>query len=159
MLSIQANSDTRPTNGPWTGDRNYSTCAATDLKLTILPELIVMVGEKFAALNTKGFCGPISPPMIGSTSNSHAAVVEISRTTSFSAVPIPLSWNLWSAPLRQIKRKLSLLLCGYGISGVPLPGFSCPPLSRANVPISLNIPLPYLAEVLDWMKCDRRSTI
>jgi hypothetical protein len=47
----------------------------------------------------------------------------------------------------------------YGISGAALPGFSHPPLSWANLSISKNIPLRYLADMMDRMGCDPQGTV
>jgi hypothetical protein len=48
---------------------------------------------------------------------------------------------------------------GYGISGAALPGFSSPALSWANLPVSKNLPLRYLADMMDRMGCEPTGTI
>jgi hypothetical protein len=69
-----------------------------DMKIAISPESITLVGQLFTALNqtaqnlklshktpqTRG----ASPPMIGSTGNSYATVVNLDDMATFSAVPI-----------------------------------------------------------------------
>ncbi len=62
--------------------------AATELKLLISPESVKALGEYFSLLNTKSNGGPTTPPMIGSTSSSYAAIVELSSHVTFSAVPL-----------------------------------------------------------------------
>jgi hypothetical protein len=51
------------------------------------------------------------------------------------------------------------VLGGYGISGAALPGFSHPPLSWANLPVSKNIPLRFLSDMMDRMGCDPQGTV
>jgi hypothetical protein len=46
------------------------------------------------------------------------------------------------------------VLGGYGITNAPLPGFSHPPLSWANLPITQGIPLRYFAEMVTRMGCE-----
>jgi hypothetical protein len=46
------------------------------------------------------------------------------------------------------------VLGGYGITNAPLPGFSHPPLSWANLPITQDIPLRYLADITTRMGCE-----
>jgi hypothetical protein len=46
------------------------------------------------------------------------------------------------------------VLGGYGIPNAPLPGFSHPPLSWANLPLTQDVPLRYLAEITKWMGCE-----
>lgn len=46
------------------------------------------------------------------------------------------------------------VLGGYGITNASLPGFLHPPLSWANLPITQDIPMRYLAEIESWMGCD-----
>jgi hypothetical protein len=46
------------------------------------------------------------------------------------------------------------VLGGYGIANASLPGFSHPPLSWANLPITQDVPLRYLAEIVTRMGCD-----
>lgn len=53
--------------------------------LSITQDSIHMVGELFAALNTKSSTRS-SPPMIGSTSTSHATVINLDSMATFSAV-------------------------------------------------------------------------
>jgi hypothetical protein len=50
------------------------------------------------------------------------------------------------------------VLGGYGISGAALPGFSHPPLCWANLPVSKNVPLRFLSDVMDRMGCDKEGT-
>jgi hypothetical protein len=64
------------------------THAATDLKLPIPSESIETLGEQFASLYTKSTGSTTTPPMIGSTASSYAAIVELSSHVTFSAVPI-----------------------------------------------------------------------
>jgi hypothetical protein len=60
----------------------------TELRLSISEESVASVGDLFAALNGKPSQGT-SPPMIGSTANSHATVVNLENMATFSAVPKP----------------------------------------------------------------------
>jgi hypothetical protein len=46
------------------------------------------------------------------------------------------------------------VLGGYGISNAPLPGYSHPPLSWANLPTALDLPLRYLIDILTRMGCE-----
>jgi hypothetical protein len=51
------------------------------------------------------------------------------------------------------------VLGGYGISSAPLPGFSHPPLHWANLPITQNVPLRYLSDMLENMGCAPEGTL
>lgn len=51
------------------------------------------------------------------------------------------------------------ILGGFGITHAPLPGFSHPPLCWANLSTIQNVPLRYLADVLDRMGCDPRGIV
>jgi hypothetical protein len=46
------------------------------------------------------------------------------------------------------------VLGGYGITNASLPGFSHPPLSWANLPITQDVPLRYLADVATRLGCE-----
>jgi hypothetical protein len=244
-----------------------------EMKIDILPDSIAQVGELFTALNRNvpnqklpHYPPPpnASPPMIGSTSNSYATVVNLRSIATFSAVPLndhvatvtelvirsstsshqeffttivvvpclidstsdlsvilrfhhmgmdakselvhaiyqQLSSlpNQHGHPARQIQfiariitvekplwvidllapfgfpnlhinhhftgnsagssETLELdgiptqVLGGYGITSAPLPSFSHPPLSWANLPITEGVPLRYLAEIATRMGCE-----
>jgi hypothetical protein len=45
------------------------------------------MGKPFQVFNNKPSTGPSSIPMIGSTSNSYAVLLELSSMITFSAVP------------------------------------------------------------------------
>lgn len=240
------------------------THAAAELKLPISSDSIEALGEQFSSLNTKGSGGTITPPVIGSTASSHAAIVELSSYVTFSAVPLTgnvstvmelvvrtttaaqkevvttivvLPWIIDSTSdlqpflrlhhmvmdakpemvhalyhqllvisdvhdiqIHQIQFIVRIIsatkplwvidliapigfsaahinshffgnaagstttiefdgiptqvLGGYGISGAALPGFSHPPLSWTNLPVSKNIPLRFLADMMTRMGCD-----
>jgi hypothetical protein len=69
-----------------------------DMKVSISPSSIALVGDLFTALNQNAHSqkhpnknpipSSVSPPMIGSTANSYATVVNLSKIATFSAVPI-----------------------------------------------------------------------
>jgi hypothetical protein len=228
-----------------------------ELKLSISSESIFSVGELFSALNKRPTQGS-SPPMIGSTANSHATVVNLDAMATFSAAPktghlstvtefvihttsvdqqesyttiVIVPWLLATTseltlilrfhhigmdakselvhaiyhqltllsdkhghPVRQLKFIARIVtadkplwvidligtfgfstvhlnhhftgnsagsletieldgiptqvLGGYGISNAPLPGYSHPPLSWANLPTVQDLTLRFLAEIL-----------
>jgi hypothetical protein len=51
------------------------------------------------------------------------------------------------------------VLGGYGISNAPLPGYSHPSLSWANLPTAQDLPLCFLADILHRMGCDPKGTV
>lgn len=69
-----------------------------DMNLEITSASITLVGELFAALNQNASnlksskntppSTAVTPPMIGSTANSYATVVNLAGVATFSAVPI-----------------------------------------------------------------------
>lgn len=60
--------------------------AAIDLKLPISQESIDILGAQFTALNSKTNGGAPTPPMIGSTASTYAAIVSLFAKVTFSAV-------------------------------------------------------------------------
>ncbi len=60
---------------------------AQSMSLPITKESVSSVAEQFRILNSKSTHGNNPPPMIGSTSNSYATVVNLSSMVTFSAAP------------------------------------------------------------------------